>query len=72
MKKDLFTSIELNSTFQKWYVHTTSEKDIYGYQNCSNELFLAVSLKGEIYLNVEDENSAKTGLIYTFQFFPKK
>ena len=44
----------------------------YGYQNCSNELFIAVSLKGEIYLNVKDENSAKTGLIYTFQFFPKK
>ena len=71
-KGDLFTSIELNSTFQKWYVHTTTEQDIYGYQNCSNELFLAVSLKGEIYLNVKDENSAKTGLIYTFQFFPKK
>ena len=71
MIKDLFTSIELNSTFQKCYVHTT-EPDIYGYQNCSNELFIAVSLKGEIYLNVKDENSAKTGLIYTFQFFPKK
>lgn len=71
-KGDIFTSIELNSTFQKWYIHTTTELEIYGYQNCSNELYISVNLKGEIYLNIKDENCAKTGLMYTFQFFPKK
>ena len=71
-KGDLFTAMELNSTFQKWYVHTTSEPEIYAYQNCCNELYFGVSFHGDIYLNEKDENSAKTGLIYTFQFFPKK
>ena len=41
-KGDLFTSIELNSTFQKWYVHTTTELDITDIRtavmNCSSLL----------------------------------
>lgn len=67
-KGELFTTIELNSTFQKWQLFETSKPEVYAYQNLSNSLYLCVNESDTIYLDTKCTN----GFLYTFQFFPKK
>ena len=40
---DLFTTVSLDSTLQKWNVYNTSSPDVYAYQNLSNNLYLFVN-----------------------------
>ena len=70
-KGDIFSTIDLNSSFQKWFVFNSSEAETYAYQNVSNGLYFNVSLRDEIYLDQINTNT-KRSLINTFQFFPKK
>ncbi len=70
---DLFTTVSLNSTLQKWNVFNTSSPDIYAYQNLSNGLYIFVSKANELFMYELDQAPDKqTGLFYTFQRFPKK
>ena len=70
-KGDIFATVDLNSSFQKWFVFNSSEAETYAYQNVSNGLYFNVSLRDEIYLDQINTNT-KRSLINTFQFFPKK
>lgn len=65
---DIFTTVELNNSFQKWSVFSAGPEN-FAYQNLSNELFFHVNNKDVIYL---DENPDAQGLFNTFQRFPKK
>lgn len=54
-KGDVFTSVDLQSTFQKWWTYPTSEAEVYAYQNCANELWLHISPGGELYMDLTEE-----------------
>ena len=70
---DLFTTISLNSTLQKWNVFNTSSPEVYAYQNLSNGLYLLVNNTNEVFLyELELAPNKQSGLFYTFQRFPKK
>ena len=47
---DLFTTVSLNSTLQKWNVYKTSTPDVYAYQNLSNGLYIFVNNTNEMFL----------------------
>ena len=70
---DLFTTISLNSTLQKWNVFNTSSPEVYAYQNLSNELYILVNNTNDIFLyDLSLASNKQSGLFYTFQRFPKK
>ena len=70
---DLFTTVSLNSTLQKWNVYKTSTPDVYAYQNLSNGLYIFVNNTNEMFLYLlEQAPNKQSGLFYTFQRFPKK
>ncbi|MCQ2817748.1 MAG: hypothetical protein MJ252_10830 [archaeon] len=79
-KGELFGSIDLNSTYQKWYLYSTKTDTLYAYQNASNSLFIYADFTGNVYLDESQETTLEngvlkgegTGFMFTFQNFPKK
>ena len=70
---DLFTTVSLDSTLQKWNVFNTSSPEVYAYQNLSNNLYLFVNNTNEVFLyDIDMAPNKQSGLFYTFQRFPKK
>ena len=70
---DLFTTISLNSTLQKWCVYVTSTPDVFAYQNLSNGFYIFVNNKNELFMyDMEHAPNNQSGLFFTFQRFPKK
>jgi hypothetical protein len=75
---DLFATVELNNSFQKWNVFNTGDKndkeEKYAYANLSNDLYFNISNQDEIYLNPKSENDENNQrcIFKTFQNFPKK
>ena len=69
---DLFTTVGLNSTLQKWLIHTTSINETYAIKNLSNNLYILVNNTNDIYLYELNDTNKETGLFYAFQRFPKK
>ena len=75
---DLFVTVELNNSYQKWNVFNTGDKndkeENYAYSNLSNDLFFYVSDHDEIYLYPKDTNEENNFrcIFKTFQNFPKK
>ena len=70
---DLFTTVSLDSTLQKWNVFNTSSPEVYAYQNLSNGLYILVNNTNELFLyDLEHAPNKQSGLFYTFQRFPKK
>jgi hypothetical protein len=73
-KGEIFTTYDLESSYQKWYVYNTDTKEIYLYKSVANDLIIKVSPMDEVYLDEKDENNEnnQVGLFNSFVNFPKK
>ena len=73
-KGEIFTTYDLDSSYQKWYVYNTDTKEIYLFKSVANDLIIKVSPLDEIYLDEQDENNEnnQSGLFNSFVNFPKK